>query len=128
MLLAAAAGGGEADVLDEDVSCESPKQDFSVSVCRFAVTLQHADTGWKHYANRYDVLDADGGIIASRVLRHPHVEEQPFRRELGPIVIRHEVLRVKVRAHDLVHGHGGAEVTAEIPHERGASPEQSAQP
>ena len=128
LLSAAGAGAGEADVLSVDVDCKAPKQGQAVSICRIWVKLQHADTGWKHYANRYDVLDMQGNLIASRVLRHPHVDEQPFRRRLGPIAILREVENVKVRAHDLVHGLGGAEVTAEIPHAAGEALEQGSQP
>ncbi len=118
LLLAAAAGAGEADVLGVEVQCEAPEADLPASICRFSVTVQHADTGWKHYANRYDLLDVNGPLISSRVLRHPHVDEQPFSRELGPIAIRHDVEKVKVRANDLIHGTGGAEVIVEIPHAR----------
>lgn len=128
LLSATAVGAGEADVLHVEVTCKAPKGGQPASICRFLVTVQHADTGWKHYANRYDVLDMQGNLIASRVLRHPHVDEQPFRRRLGPIAILREVENVKVRAHDLVHGLGGAEVTAEIPHAAGEALEQGSQP
>jgi hypothetical protein len=119
LLSATVAGGGEADVLNVEVTCKVPKADHPASICRFEVTVQHGDTGWKHYANRYDVLDVNGPLISSRVLRHPHVDEQPFTRVLGPIAIRHDVDKVKVRANDVVHGTGGAEVIVEIPHARG---------
>jgi hypothetical protein len=119
---------GEADVLAVDVECKAPVKPRPASICRFSVTVQHADTGWKHYANRYDVLDVNGPLIASRTLRHPHVDEQPFTRELGPLAIRHEVEKVRVRAHDLEHGIGGAEVIVEIPHERAEAGERAPEP
>ena len=45
---------------------------------RFSVTLRHADTGWDHYANKWDVVAPDGTVLGTRVLAHPHVQEQPF--------------------------------------------------
>ena len=128
LLSAVRAGAGEADVLEVDIRCRPVKHGFPASVCRISVTVQHADSGWKHYANRYDVLQVGGKLITTRVLRHPHVDEQPFRRESGAIVIPHEVEKLKVRAHDLVHGLGGAEVIQEVPHARGKAPEPGSAP
>lgn len=128
LLSATAVGAGEADVLHVEVTCKAPKGGQPASICRFLVTVQHADTGWKHYANRYDVIDVNGPLIRSRPLSHPHVGEQPFSRELGPIAIRHEVVKVRVRANDLVHGTGGAEVIVEIPHARGEVAQPGSEP
>ena len=47
---------------------------------RFDVTLSHPDTGWDHYADGWRVELADGTVLGTRVLAHPHVEEQPFTR------------------------------------------------
>jgi hypothetical protein len=59
------------------------------------VTLTHPDTGWDHYADGWEVLDADGTRLGLRELLHPHVDEQPFTRSLtldaapdGPLYIR----------------------------------------
>lgn len=73
---------------------------------RFDVTLQHDDSGWDHYADRWEVLAPDGAVIATRVLHHPHVEEQPFTRSLGGVVISQAISSVRIRAHDKVHGYG----------------------
>ena len=74
LILAAAdpARAGEADVLEASATC-SPE-----SVCTFSVAVRHADEGWDHYADRWQVLSMDGEILATRILRPPHVEEQPF--------------------------------------------------
>ena len=48
---------------------------------RVSVTLRHADTGWDDYADGWRVL-ADGEVVGTRVLAHPHVDEQPFTRSL----------------------------------------------
>lgn len=59
------------------------------------VTLRHPDTGWDHYADGWEVLDAAGNRLGLRVLAHPHVHEQPFTRSLtldalpgGPLFVR----------------------------------------
>ncbi len=46
----------------------------------FRVTLKHADEGWDHYANEWQVIAPDNKILATRTLYHPHVNEQPFTR------------------------------------------------
>ncbi len=100
---------GEADVLDVDVSCNSD------SICGFDVTVKHDDEGWKHYANRWEVLSPDGKILATRVLAHPHDNEQPFTRSLGNVRIPSDLNKVVVRAHDLVHENGGKEFVVKLP-------------
>lgn len=47
---------------------------------RFDVTLSHPDTGWDHYADGWEVVDAAGTVLGSRPLAHPHETEQPFTR------------------------------------------------
>ncbi len=85
---------------------------------RFDVTIRHADTGWEHYADRYEILDPETGRkLARRVLLHPHVNEQPFTRSPGPVRLPDGLKRVRVRAHDNVHGYGGREVLLELPEE-----------
>jgi hypothetical protein len=66
-----------------------------ISGTRVSVTLSHPDTGWDHYADGWRVELADGTILGTRELLHPHVEEQPFTRSLsvsdlpdGPLFIR----------------------------------------
>ena len=103
-----AARAGEADVVAARAEC-------AARVCRFIVTVRHADESWQHYADRYEVLAADGSVLATRVLQHPHVTEQPVTRELDGVRIPAGLTQVRVRAHDLVHGYGGAEATVEIP-------------
>lgn len=68
------------------------------------VTLQHADTGWDHYADGWRIVTADGRELGMRTLYHPHVKEQPFTRSLGGVVIPDTVQTVYVEAHDKVHG------------------------
>ncbi len=68
------------------------------------VTLQHADSGWDHYADHWRVVDPAGNVVADRVLYHPHVDEQPFTRGLQGIPLQPEMGLLVIEAHDTVHG------------------------
>ena len=81
-----------------------------------SVTLEHGDSGWDHYADRWDVVTADGVLLGTRTLFHPHVNEQPFTRSLGGITIPAGITRVLIRAHDSVHGYATAVFPLELPH------------
>ncbi|WP_157018993.1 hypothetical protein [Mesorhizobium xinjiangense] len=105
----AAAAAGEADVVAVEVTPE-PGGTF-----RFDVTVRHSDEGWDHYADRWDLVGADGAVYGERVLLHPHVDEQPFTRSQGGIEIPDGVDTVTVRAHDKVHGLGGKELDVALP-------------
>ncbi len=107
LLAAPLARAGEADVLKVEARPEG-------GAWRFDVTVAHADTGWDHYADRWEVLAPDGTVLGTRVLLHPHENEQPFTRSLGGVEVPAAVTRVTVRAHDSVHGLGGREVTVEL--------------
>lgn len=109
LLLPAPAVAGEADVLAARAVREAG------GTWRFEATLRHADTGWEHYADRWEVLAPDGTVLATRTLYHPHVDEQPFTRSLGGIELPANVGRVRVRAHDSEHGYGGREATLDLP-------------
>ena len=99
---------GEADVLDVKIV----KTD--ADMYRFSVTVAHDDEGWDHYADKWDVLDEKGTVLGTRVLMHPHETEQPFTRSMK-VSVPMKVKKVTVRAHDKIHGYGGAEITLELP-------------
>lgn len=98
---------GEADVLFVKLT------KLAGGVYRFDVTVAHADTGWDHYADGWQVLDLDGNLLGERILAHPHEREQPFTRSTT-VAVPAGVARVRVRAHDKVHEFGGKEVVVEI--------------
>ncbi len=72
----------------------------------FAVTLSHGDTGWDDYVDGWHVETADGAILGTRILLHPHVDEQPFTRSLSDVTLGEGVDEIFIRPHDLVSGYG----------------------
>ena len=109
LLMANAAVGGEVDVVDVQIRAGGE------GVYSFDVTLRHADTGWDHYADRWEVLAPDGTVLGTRVLAHPHVEEQPFTRSLSGVRIDEGIDTVTIRGHDSVHEYGGGEMQVPVP-------------
>jgi hypothetical protein len=99
---------GEADVMNAKISAKGD------GFFRIDVTVKHDDAGWEHYANRWDVLNLDGEILGSRVLAHPHDNEQPFTRSLT-LNLPEGISVVIIRAHDSVHGLGGVTFELTIP-------------
>jgi hypothetical protein len=81
---------------------------------RFSVTLRHTDTGWDHYADKWDIVAPDGTVLGTRVLLHPHENEQPFTRSLSGVQVPKDVKRVSIRAHDKVHGYAERTLTVEL--------------
>lgn len=108
LLLSGLASAGEADVVGVEVA-------RSGATWSFEVTVRHADAGWDHYADKWDVVAPDGSVLATRTLHHPHVNEQPFTRSLGGVEIPDGIEAVILRAHDSVHGYGGEEVRVVLP-------------
>ncbi|MEP3233269.1 MAG: hypothetical protein ABJO30_10615 [Hyphomicrobiales bacterium] len=107
-LFPASAYAGPADVVGVKVS------KTAANTYRFDVTVKHGDEGWDHYADRWDVVSPDGTVLGTRILHHPHVEEQPFTRS-DVIKVPVGVKSVTVRAGDKVHGLGGEEMTVVLP-------------
>ncbi len=108
-LIPFSAVAGEADVEKVRIAKER------AGTYRFDVTVRHADAGWKHYADKWDIVAPGGRILGTRVLLHPHELEQPFTRSLSGVRIPRGVTRVTVRAHDKVDGYGGEVVTVTVP-------------
>ncbi len=109
MTAGVSASAGEADVLDVEVSRSS------AGTYSFSVTVRHDDTGWDHYADRWEVVAPDGTVLGTRVLLHPHEHEQPFTRSQSGIRIPDGIETVTIRAHDSVDGFGGVEKSVAVP-------------
>lgn len=106
-LLTGALSANEVRIIDVRVECPS--------TCTFSVTVEHADEGWNHYANQWDVVTLEGKLLKSRVLYHPHENEQPFTRSLSGVVIPESIKQVKIRAMDSVHGYATQEFLVDLP-------------
>jgi hypothetical protein len=111
----AAGGSGNADVVHVR-AVENANGRWT-----FYVTVEHPDTGWEDYADGWDVVLPDGTVVKpdsespfTRLLLHPHTNEQPFTRSQSGIVLPEGVTEVQVRAHDLVDGYGGQEVRVDL--------------
>lgn len=102
--IAGPAQAGSADV--ESVECRLEAD----GTFRFDVAVAHADAGWDHFADMWQVLGPDGAVLGERVLAHPHDNEQPFTRSQSGIEIPSEINSVTIRAHDKIHGWGGKEI------------------
>ncbi len=100
--------GSEADVLD--VKIEKTDDGY----LNVHATVQHDDEGWEHYADSWEILDMHGDVLDKRVLRHPH-SSTPFTRSILRARIPKDTTRISVRAHDTVHGYGGAVVEVMMP-------------
>jgi hypothetical protein len=108
LALAEGVGAGPADVVLASAVCNAE------SVCSFRVSVKHSDEGWGHYADRWEILAPDGELLATRILRHPHVNEQPFERSLAGVKIPRDLESVRVRARDSKHGFGGQEISVSL--------------
>ena len=87
----------------------------------FHVTVSHPDTGWDDYCDGWDVVTDAGEVLKrnpkdpfTRLLLHPHENEQPFTRSQSGLTIPEGVKSVTVRAHDIVDGFGGQEITLDL--------------
>lgn len=113
-------GDGDADVLFVTATMTDE------NIWTFNVTVEHPDTGWEDYADGWDVVLPNGTVILpkpddpfTRLLLHPHENEQPFTRSQSNIEIPADVAQVTVRAHDIVDGFGGQEVVVDLTAESG---------
>ena len=76
------------------------------------VLVQHNDTSWDHYADRWEVIGPGGKILGTRVLFHPHIGERQFKRKLRGVTIPEGVEHVIIRVHDKVHGYSREKLIA----------------
>jgi hypothetical protein len=76
------------------------------SAYQFNVGIRSPDKGCAQYADWWEVVSTDGKLLYRRVLLHSHVDEQPFTRPGGPVLIQADTV-VWVRAHMNTGGYGG---------------------
>jgi hypothetical protein len=122
LLVAACGAGDETAAVESVVPAAGCADVVAVEITQeaagtflVATTVRSADTGWEKYADRWEVVAPDGTVLTTRVLAHPHVDEQPFTRSQPGVVIPEEVTQVTVRANDSVAGLCGLEMMVVVP-------------
>lgn len=101
---------------EPDNAKESPDSKYadvvSVSVAGsegeylFAVGISSPDTGCEQFADWWEIIDENEWLVYRRILRHSHVNEQPFTRSGSPVNIAADQ-KVWIRAHMNNAGYGG---------------------
>lgn len=81
----------------------------------FSVTVVHAEDGWSHYVDRWEILDSTGKVLGIRTLYHPHEKDMPFTRSLANVAIPIGVREVTIRANCNIDGYGGSELLVSLP-------------
>ena len=107
LLLAAPAWADDPKIID--VKVRKVGMDWRVDV-----TLEHPDTGWDHYADGWEILDAEGNQLGYRQLHHPHVNEQPFTRSLSNLMLPDGTREIFIRASCSVDNWAGETVRVEL--------------
>ena len=87
-----------------DAKIESAVQKKTNGQYSFSVTLAHAETGWDDYADGWRVELEDGTVLGTRILAHPHSNEQPFTRSLSRVEVPEGITIVFIRAKTLADG------------------------
>ncbi len=80
-----------------------------------SVTLTHPDTGWDHYASGWEVLAPDGTRLGYRELAHPHVDEQPFTRNLTHVDLPEGIDHVLIRPRCTLDGWVASPTRLDLP-------------
>ncbi|WP_298910074.1 hypothetical protein [uncultured Aliiroseovarius sp.] len=80
-----------------------------------SVTLTHEEAGWDDYADGWRVETEAGEVLGTRVLAHPHVNEQPFTRSLSGVDVPEGVTTVWIRARTSADGWGQERFRLDLP-------------
>lgn len=105
----------------DGVAADTPKVlDATVEVqanglYAFSVTVVHAEDGWSHYVDKWDVVDETGKALAVRTLYHPHETNVPFTRSLANVSAPIGARQVTIRAHCSIDGYGESVLIVELP-------------
>ena len=89
----------EAEIVDATASS-------SGSGWNISVTIAHAETGWDDYADGWRVENTAGDTLGTRVLQHPHANEQPVTRSLSGVSLPKGAEVIWIRARTSVDGWG----------------------
>lgn len=101
---------GCANVID----ATAQRSTTSATTWTFTATVSSTETGWDKYADEWQVRTLDGGVLGTRTLAHPHVDEQPFTRSLPNVEVSEDVTEVVIAARDSVLGYCGEEFNLQL--------------
>ena len=80
-----------------------------------SVTIVHEETGWDDYADGWRLENEVGDTLGTRVLHHPHANEQPFTRSLSGVMLPDGTETIWVRARTSTDGWGASRYRLELP-------------
>lgn len=112
LLAACQVQAGEVQILDVEFINRGKTWDVRTKV-------RHDDSGWEHFADAWRVVTENGAVLGTRILQHPHVDEQPFVRSLHELSIPPGVTTVYVEARDNVNGWSSQRVKVDLKRRRG---------
>lgn len=81
----------------------------------FALTVRSDDISTTEFGDSWELRTLEGEVIATRVLAHEHMNEQPFTRSMSGIVIPEGITTVIGVAHHSVGGYCGETLEIELP-------------
>jgi hypothetical protein len=110
--------GGEALVSDVEAVIVTGDE----GAYTFAATLRSPDVDCDQYADWWEVLTPEGGLVFRRILDHSHAHEQPFTRDGGPVKVAATDSLI-VRGHFHPTGYGGAAMKGSVAKGFVAAPE-----
>lgn len=76
------------------------------------VNVQHYDTSWDHFLDKWEVIGPGGRVLATRVFYYPHIGQPQRLRNLRGVIIPEGVEHIIIRVHDKVHGYGREKLVA----------------
>lgn len=81
----------------------------------FALTVRSDDISATEFGDSWELRTLDGEVLATRVLAHEHINEQPFTRSMSGIVIPDGIKTVIGVAHHNVGGYCGETLEIQLP-------------
>lgn len=76
--------------------------------------LEHDDEAAYHFLDGWRVTTPEGEVLAEQIFRHPRPQAPPRRATLSGIQLPEGVTRLRLEAHDRLHGWGGNPVEVEL--------------
>ncbi len=108
-------GHGRAALADPPKVLDATVEVQANGLYAFSATIVHAEDGWSHYVDRWEILDDTGKVLGVRTLYQPHEKDIPFTRSLANVATPIGVRKVTIRANCSVDGYGDSELIVELP-------------